>query len=217
MLNEHALEAADAIINAFERPNYLPKPLATMFLRTSGDIPCRKWSWRNRFLVALHGHTDARGFRQWQAVGRTVKKGEKAFHILTPCTKQMEDEGTGEKRKMLMGFRGAPVFGHAQTDGEPLPPADAEADRWIASLPFVEVAKAWGLRVEAYDGEDHGALGWFRKGECIALGCKNLTVWAHELVHAADRRLHNPNRDTTLPNPGSVDLLNKAGKLQPGS
>ena len=32
-------------------------------------------------LVAVLGHSDSRGFRQWKATGRFVKAGEHAFHI----------------------------------------------------------------------------------------------------------------------------------------
>jgi len=37
------------------------------------DVPMSKWSFSNRLIVAFHGSTDARGFRQWQAVKRHVK------------------------------------------------------------------------------------------------------------------------------------------------
>ena len=30
----------------------------------------RRWSWRNQLLTALSGYHDARGYRQWQEVGR---------------------------------------------------------------------------------------------------------------------------------------------------
>ncbi len=32
---------------------------------------------------------DARGFRQWEKVGRRVKKGAKAFYILAPVRKKV--------------------------------------------------------------------------------------------------------------------------------
>lgn len=219
LFNDQAHEAADAIISAFKDPNSLPEPMATMFHRPACDIPCRRWSWRNRFLVAIHGHTDARGYRQWQAAGRSVKKGEKAFHILSPCNRRIEDKETGEKRTILTGFRGTPVFGYAQTEGKPLPQAEEE-QKWIASLPFVEVAKAWGLRVEAYDGEAVEGLGWYSRGECIGLGCKNLSVWAHELVHAADHRngalkeLGQHWRSETVAQLGASVLLRLIGEEQ---
>ena len=83
MINTHlygkAAEVADEIVNAFQDPNSLPKPLAQLFIRIKDGVPCRSWSWRNRLIVALHKTSDARGFRQWEQVGRQVMKGQKAF------------------------------------------------------------------------------------------------------------------------------------------
>jgi hypothetical protein len=80
-----AEEAANRIVDSFRSGN-LPKSLAPVFIRRNDDIPCRKWSWNNQLITALAGHDDARGFRQWKQVGRSVKKGEKSFSILAPVT-----------------------------------------------------------------------------------------------------------------------------------
>jgi hypothetical protein len=151
-------------------------------------VPCRKWSWRNQLLVALRGYSDARGFRQWQAVKRSVKKGEKAFFILTPLTKKLKNKETGEERVIVYGFGSAPVFGAEQTEGEPLPAADPQIDAWIDSLPLIDVARSWGLRVGVFDGAGTGRLGCYRRGLRIDLGVVNLSTWCHELIHAADDR-----------------------------
>ncbi len=188
---DSAEEAAAAIVRAFETPNDLPTPLATLFMKCGADVPCRKWSWRNQLLVALAGYADARGFRQWQQVGRWVRKGEKAFTILAPVLKAVRDEETGKEKEVLIGFRGIPVFGLGQSDGEPLPNTNTEAERWVESLPLVEVARRWGLTVEAFDGEPGGRQGFYRRGQGIGLGVRNLSTWAHELVHAADDRAGN--------------------------
>lgn len=182
-----AEEAAKDILQAFESPTTLPTPLAQVFIHRKDGSPCRAWSWRNQFLVALHGYRDARGFRQWESVGRVVKKGEKAFYILSPCVRKDVDDDTGKERVVLFGFRGTPVFGYEQTDGEPLPKADAEATQWIESLPLIEVARDWGLEVEALEGGG-SVLGAYAAGKGIGLRVHNLSTWAHELVHAADDR-----------------------------
>jgi hypothetical protein len=187
-LQGKAAEAANEILSAFRDPNSLPAPLAQVFIHRKDNVPCRSWSWRNQLIVALHGHADARGFRQWEQVGRHVRKGEKPFHILSPCLKTAVDEKTGEEKKVLYGFRGTPVFGLDQTQGQPLPPRDPALDAWLKSLPLREVADAWGLGVEAFNGRRAGYLGKISHGHGIALGVKNLSTWAHELVHAADRR-----------------------------
>ncbi len=183
-----AEEAAADILKAFENPNSLPKPLAQVFVHRGDGAPCRRWSWRNQLIVALRGHREARGFRQWEEAGRRVKKGEKAFRILSPLTKKVEDEGSGEERVAVFGFRGTPVFGLHQTEGETLSSQDGRADEWLASLPLRDVAEAWGLSVEAYNGRRGGYLGAYQPGSGIALGVKNFLVWCHELVHAADDR-----------------------------
>ncbi len=134
------------------------------------------------------GHSDARGYRKWQEVGRQVKKGEEAFYILIPCTRTIEDEDTGEEKVHLYGFMGRPVFGLNQTKGNPVPTGDPQVASWIESLPLLEVARRWGLTVEVYNGRGADALGKCRRGAGIALGVKNLSTWGHEMVHAADHR-----------------------------
>ncbi len=128
-----AQEVADAILKAFQE-NTLPKALAPVFVHRTDNVPCRSWSWANQLMAAIHGHCDARGYRQWEQTGRHVKKGEKAFPILVPMCKKKKakDEETGtdetgdEKTKTYVyGFTSAPVFGLNQTEGEPLPPPSA--------------------------------------------------------------------------------------------
>ena len=113
--------------------------------------------------------------------------------ILVPLTKKTDrqDPETGEtaSRFVTYGFKHAIVYGFEQTDGEPLPPPDPAIAGWIDALPLVDVARCWGLSVEAYNGRAGAALGKYRHGSGIALGVENLSTWAHELVHAADDRL----------------------------
>ncbi len=186
-----AEEAAQKILLAFEAGN-LPKALAPVFIRRKDNVPCRQWSWANQLLTALMGYSDARGFRQWQAVGRCVKKGEKGFPIMVPMVSKREttDAETGEKgeSKFLRGFSHTTVFGYQQTEGAELP-GNAENKAFIDALPLIDVARAWGLNVETYTGKEGRANGWYRHGQAIALGVENLSTWAHELMHAADFRL----------------------------
>ena len=95
--------------------------------------------------MALAGHADARGFRQWQEVGRWVRKGEKSFTILAPVLKTVRDEATGKEKEALLGFRGIPVFGFGQTDGRPLPPADPDTAARLTG----EYAAQWGFPADA--------------------------------------------------------------------
>ena len=190
-LYRKAEDAAQRVLDAFKVGN-LPKPLAAIFIRRNDDSPCREWSWSNQFIVALAGYSDARGFRQWEQVGRKVKKGEKAFPILCPCvrkrTEKNEETGKEEERSYVYGFTSAPVFGFEQTDGADLPTGDAHVDQWFRSLPLRGVAESWGLSLGTFNGEKADYLGYYKHGQGIALGVENLATWAHELVHAADDR-----------------------------
>ena len=187
-----AEQAARTIVEAFELGN-LPKALAPIFIRRKDNVPCRQWSWSNQLLTALAGFSDARGFRQWEAVGRHVKKGERSFPILAPLTRKIEatDPESGGKRDRIAvyGFKHVCVFGLAQTEGDELPAGDPEANRWIERLPLLDVARDWGLTVGTYNGQNTGAKGWYKHGQAIALGVENLSTWSHEMIHAADDRL----------------------------
>jgi hypothetical protein len=191
-------EAATRILDAF-RSGRLPEALAPVFIKRADNVPCRAWSWSNQILTALAGTSDARGFRQWLDAGRAVRKGAKAFHILGPITVRREDRDpdTDEIRERfaVVGFKSIPVFRLEDTDiidearWAAANKAEAESERFIDGLPLVGVARAWGLTVETYNGAGASALGWYSAGgRSIALGVRNLSTWAHELVHAADDR-----------------------------
>jgi len=47
------------------------------------------------------------------------------------------------------------------------------------------------LKISSYNGKNSNTLGYYRHGKEIALGVENLSVWIHELVHAACDRLGN--------------------------
>lgn len=213
-----AEEVVNAVLRAFENPNTLPKPLAQVFVRRHDNVPCRRWSWGNQLLVALHGYSDARGFRQWQNAGRIVKKGEKSFRILSPVFIKRVNEKTGEKKSILCGFRGTPVFGREQTSGKKVRRVNRRPDPWIEALPLVEVARSWGLTVQTFNGTGASFLGKFRADMGIALGVENLSTWAHELVHAADHRngkfteLGQHWRSETVAELGGAVLLTMLGR-----
>jgi antirestriction protein ArdC len=188
-LYSSAERAASDILDAFKAGN-LPTALAPLFIRRKDDLPSNRWSWGNRLIAALHGCSDARAFGSWLEVDRAVRKGEKARAvILAPCTRKIEGPD-GDERLAVYGFRGVCVFDVSQTDGAPLPlGVDDDTAEFLRSLPLRSVAESWGLSITALDGRTGGALGWYRHKQAIALGVKNLSTWAHELVHAADDRL----------------------------
>ena len=215
-----AESAATQILDAFQSGN-LPQALTPLFIHRKDNVPCRAWSWSNQLLAALHGTSDARGYRQWQQIGRQVKKGEKSFAILVPMVKKRtaKDPETGEEEEAsyIAGFSSAPVFGIDQTEGDPLPPPDPEVTAWLDSLPLLEVTREWGLSVDAYNGRPGAPLGRYRHAQGIAMGVQNLSTWAHEMCHAADDRLGNLQergqhwRSETVAELGGAILLEALG------
>lgn len=113
----HHSEKADAalakVLELFEAGK-LPEAVAeTVITRLDSDSPSAFWSLGNQLLMLLAGTADARGYRQWQEVGRHVNKGAKAFHILAPCTRKIRetDPETAQERERVIvtGFRTVPV------------------------------------------------------------------------------------------------------------
>jgi len=196
LFGKRTREVAERIIEAFRHPEDLPAALAPILVRRNDHVPCRRWSWPNQLAVALNGTSDARGFRQWEAVGRHVRKGSKALWILAPCVRtvtEQDEDGKEAERHVVYGFRSAPVFAVEDTEGEPLPANDDRYAEWVKQLPLVEVAEAWDVRVDTFTHRNGNPLGYYRygssRGQAIMLGTENLATWAHELIHAADHRV----------------------------
>jgi hypothetical protein len=147
-----------------------------------------------------------------------VRRGEKAFYLDKP----QPEKPTSKWVPLRFGPRGAPVFGFTQTEGEPVPVpvCDLEIDRWLQCLPLRIVADLWGISVEAFNGVSAGMRGCYYSSanrSAIALGVRNLFVWAHELVHAADHRNGTMKeagqhwRDETVATFGGTILLKTLG------
>lgn len=145
---ERVSAIAHDVLAAFESGE-LPQALAQLFIHRKVEVPSRLWTWTNRLIALRRGHVYAAGFRQWQEVGRSVKKGEHAFHILAPrIVKAKEDDkkrGLKEGDTITLGFLAVPVFGYYQTEGEPLAGVE-DAPEFVDRLPLIEVARAWGSR-----------------------------------------------------------------------
>ncbi len=130
---ERAREALHRLLSMFQSGD-LPEAIARTLIRPKAgcERPCDKWSLGNRLLMMAAGTEDARGYRQWQEVGRQVKKGAKAIYIFAPVTKKkverVTDPETGEEREeertVVVGFRHVPVFRYEDTEGKPLPEPD---------------------------------------------------------------------------------------------
>lgn len=186
-------EALSGIMQEFQQGT-IPEAIA-LAMFPQADIPSAKWSLLNRLLMILEGTSDARGIKQWNKVGRKVKKGAKAFRIFAPRiirvkpqqpAKADEDEDQEIKgQQRLAGFLLIPVFKVEDTEGEPLIYETLE----VPDLPLMEVARAWDLEVKAIPGNT-----WFygsfqaSTGE-ISLASPEEKVFFHELAHSGHSRL----------------------------
>ena len=182
-MNEKVKQALQSILQSFKNGD-IPEIIAYSTF-PSRNIPASKWSLLNRMLMFIAGTNDARGFRQWQEVGRHVKKGAKAFPILAPrfIKKQTEDE---EREKILLaGFLSVPVFRVEDTEGDPLDYQQIE----LPELPLIEVAQRWGISIKAIPGNYYYIGCFSQERKEIALATREEAIFFHELAHAAHQRI----------------------------
>lgn len=182
-MNNRVKEVLSIILEKFKSGD-IPEAVAYSMFPVA-DIPSSKWSILNRILMFVSGTHDARGIRQWNRANRYVKKGSKAFYILVPHIKKIEDAETEEEKEVLVGFLARAVFRYEDTQGEELDYAKIE----LPELPLIERAQEWGLEVKAIPG-DYRYKGYYSSSKkVIALATKEECVFFHELAHCAHERI----------------------------
>ena len=164
-----------------------------------------QYSFSNALLICRQdpGASRVAGFATWKALGRAVRKGERAIWILAPMTGRRTGTADGEERRPILGFRPVAVFDVAQTDGEPLPEVcrTLEGDdpsAWFALL--VDRASRLGYAVETAElpGTTNGDCSFARRRirvECRNEPAQQVKTLAHELAHAL---LHEGTDDRPL-------------------
>ena len=194
-------EAMETVLKAFENN---PEKVALAVFKGNGK-PSDAWSFFNRLIMLMHNTEDARGFKQWQKVGRRVKKGAKAFYILAPIRKKVpvkirrEEEIVNENGGVevieieetilvdkLVGFKPIPVFRYEDTEGKPL-----KQENFSIEIPyeFNGIIEELGLKVETTAFRN--CYGTYNiKTRTIRLASPELIVFLHELAHAVDDYLH---------------------------
>ncbi len=194
-ITEKAKEALNRLLEMFKTGD-LPQAVArTTIAAKTGQTakPSDKWSLGNRLLMLAAGTEDARGFNQWQEIGRYVKKGAKAIYILAPITKKKlvrrteTDLETGEiqvieeERMVITGFRGVPVFRYEDTEGRPLPEADYDPPE---PPPLFDVAKRFvgDVKYKPFIGRYYGYFNPAKRE--IVLNTHDASTFFHELAHA---------------------------------
>lgn len=187
-LSDKAQESLGKVISAFESGDLSPVTDLIKIRRATNDkFPAGSWSLANQIIAFIQagGELDCRGFRQWEEVSRKVRKGARAVYILAPKVIKIDDEQTGEEKRIVSGFATIPVFPVHQTEGESLPTFDYAPTELP---PLYDVAKRFGLTVEY--GPMSGAHGWYSPSEHhIELGVHHPAVFFHELAHAAHDRI----------------------------
>jgi antirestriction protein ArdC len=179
---EKAKESLDKVIKKFEEGDIAPIVKIALLHRTE-EVPFDKWSFSNKILAYLQtGSLDCRGYKQWQAVGRQVKKGASSAYILAPRMKTIEEEnkeGKKEKKRICVGFLSISVFGLEQTEGEPVDYGYGE----IKPPNLLDVAEEFGLLIRYNDLVGAYGATNTRNGD-IQLATEDESVFFHEFAHA---------------------------------
>ena len=183
-MNEKVNAIIGKLLESFESGN-VPEAISIAVL-PSLDVPCSKWSITNRLICLFEGTSDARGFRQWQEVGRYPKKGSKAIYILSPKHRKVGDGKVEEEKVVLTGFLTVPVFRVEDTEGKALEVLELEPQE---RPPLSAVAESWGINVR-YQGFVGNAYGSYSPGRKeITLATHDESVFFHELAHAAHEKV----------------------------
>lgn len=95
----------------------------------TADTWTEHYSPRNVLTLAAAGATDVAGYREWQQLGRQVRRGEHGIALVAPVVKK--DKDTGETRVVNMGT--VTVFDISQTDPKPTPELMDDSGRPPAS------------------------------------------------------------------------------------
>lgn len=179
MSNKNVDLALQKVVDAWKSGNIAERVTLASF--PTMDMPSHNWTMGNRWMSFITtGYADCRGYKQWLAVGRYVKQGEKAGYILRPII--VKDKETEEEK--FCGFSTIPIFGVGQTEGAELPKPPS-----LPELPLLNVAKAWGIEVVSEWGNSsfYGCFSQERKQ--ITMATPEAKVFLHELMHAAHAKV----------------------------
>jgi len=154
--------------------------------------------------------SQVRGFRAWEAVGRNVRRGERALRVLAPITAKVQPQPDrpaqateAEPRVRVVGWKTAAVFDVAQTDGPPLPSVtdrlDAPDPTDLAERIRDHLAeRGWTVRTTPRSEMPGGAHGVTRVSlHEVAVaddlsGAQSAAVLAHEFGHVLLPGLDGP-------------------------
>ena len=187
-------ESVKNLIQMFREQSF-PEQIALTIIRRREDdplikMPCQKYSLGNRLIMAFIGKTELCGtYRQWQEVGRQVRKGARAFGIFAPLTKTIIDKDAASKeteKTIPYGFKSIPVFPVESTDGEPLEKYDYTPE---ILPPFYDVCEKLGITVY-WKPASRPAYGWYSPStDSITMQSSDWAVFYHEASHSIRERI----------------------------
>lgn len=184
-LLEKAQASIDKVIAKFQAGD-LSAITRVARIQLDQAAPVNNWSLSNKVLAFMQAdELDCRGFRQWQAVGRQVKKGSTAVYIVRPHTIKQTKETETEDKTICVGFSVVPVFAASSTEGDSVLPAYVPAEL----PPLADLAQKFQINVE-YVPVNPAALGDCNtEGSKIRLGSQDTRVFFHELTHAIHAKI----------------------------
>lgn len=189
---DNASQQLNELVALFKSPDKLKRGLTETFINMAGR-PCDSYSVGNKMLLFSAGTHDARGYRQWQAVGRQVKAGTKAVYILAPLVgKKTETTKAGEEKEItyVYGFRTIPLY--KIEDTEIVDPAIWEKSSSFKPRnipPLMDIAKKLNIEI-MYDNTYSGELGSCTPdGKTIRLCTESEITFYHELGHAVHAKI----------------------------
>lgn len=209
---DRASEVLSKLLSVFESGK-LVNIIAKQPLFINGDKtnkPSDLWSISNQILQIVNLTEDARGYKQWQKVGRQVKKGTNAFYISAPLVRKWKEinrlTGEEEERAFILGFKFIPVFRYEDTEGTPLSGTQEVIPKTLP--PLFDVAEKLGVKVEYLPGrigrQSSKAFGSFNPNNAkIKLYTADDKVFFHELAHAA----HSTFRCLKTASPIEVEVV----------
>jgi len=160
--------------------------------------PFFNWAWRNQIITIFqmqmleYTSNDCRTSKAWKALGRTVLNYEEKIWILRPLKRSFMVEETNpttgqkEERRVtyIYGFAETPRYALENTEGKALPEEEA-----VQPPTLLPVAESWGITV-GFNGTHPGAYASYSPlTDSIAMGTDDECTFAHELAHAAHKRV----------------------------
>lgn len=167
-----------------------------------------KYSIGNSMLIKLQcpHATLVAGFKRWQELGFTVKKGECGIAIRAPWLKKVPDPETGELVEKLIGYWPTYVFDISQTQEYPdKQPPDIYAPiggNWAELYDYIKLQVLCNGIIVSHQPMPRGVQGMYWDGHiCIADRLPafwRITTIIHEYVHNVAHGPYGDAQDLTL-------------------